>query len=96
MGAGRDGHHRDGHHPAALACWIRTLAGSSNASVVPGAVTSTVTVGTGVVVGAVVDGLAAEGPPPPPTLHPLAARSIAPAAAMAGALRNISSSNGAP
>jgi hypothetical protein len=34
-------------------------------------------------------GLAAEGPPPPPTLHPLAARTNAPAAARADALRNI-------
>jgi hypothetical protein len=45
-----------------------------------------VAVGVGVVVGDV-GGLAADGPPPPPTLHPLAARSNAPAAARADALR---------
>jgi hypothetical protein len=67
---------------------IRTLAASPKFSAVPGGVTCTVAVGVGVVVGDV-GGLAADGPPPPPTLHPLPARSNAPAAARTDALRNI-------
>src|SRR5262245_24768603 len=67
---------------------IRTLAASPKVRAVPAGVTGTVAVGVGVVVGDV-GGLAAEGPPPPPTLHPAAARSNAPAAARADALRNI-------